>query len=61
VILAFFDRHQVLDAISQNGKVELTASGKLTSGAAFSGKDYIWIFKPPQTKKSHPLGKHKNK
>jgi hypothetical protein len=61
VILAFFDRQLVLDAIDQNGKVGFTLSGQLTSGATFKGEDCIWIFKPPQIKKSNPPGRQRRR
>jgi parallel beta-helix repeat protein len=43
VVLGFFDKAELMDAVSDNGKVELKVAGKLTTGQGFFGKDIVWI------------------
>ena len=45
-ILAFFDKDDVLDAIPENGRVELKVAGELVSGRYFYGSDTVIIIGP---------------
>ena len=47
-ILAFFDKGDVLDAIDDNGKVDIDIVGKFKSGQGIYGVDTIRIIGPPQ-------------
>jgi len=43
VVLGFFDKAEMMDAISDNGRVQLEVGGKLNTGQNFGGQDSIWI------------------
>jgi len=45
-ILAFFDKGEVLDAVDDNGKVDIDIVGKLKSGQFIYGTDNIRITQP---------------
>lgn len=42
-IFAFFDKAELMEAVPDNGKVELEVVGNLTSGQYFYGTDTAWI------------------
>jgi len=46
MILASFDKSDLMDATTENGRVGLTAVGRLKSGQYFCGTDTIWIIAP---------------
>jgi len=46
IIIALFDKAEVLETISDNGRVALTVVGKLKSGQYVYGKDTVKIIKP---------------
>ena len=43
VVRAFFDKALLMDAVADNGRLELKVVGKLKTGQSFSGTDTIWI------------------
>lgn len=45
-ILAFFDKAQLMNAVGENGRVELNVVGKLKSGRYFCGSDTIRVIAP---------------
>ena len=45
IVLAFFDRSKLLNAVNDNGRIELRAIGKLKTGQYFYGDNNIWILK----------------
>ena len=42
-ILAFFDKAELMDAVPDNGRVELQVVGQLQTGQYFYGTDTVWI------------------
>jgi hypothetical protein len=46
MVFALFDKAELMDLISRNGRVELTVTGKLKSGRCISGSDTIRIIQP---------------
>jgi phytoene dehydrogenase-like protein len=46
MILASFDKSDLMDAAAENGSVGLTAVGRLKTGQYFCGADTIWIIAP---------------
>jgi len=46
IVIGFFDKAELLDAIPNNGRVELTVVGKLKSGQCVYGRDTVRIFQP---------------
>jgi len=46
IVIGFFDKAKVLDAIPDNGRVELTVVGKLKSGQCVYGWDSVRIIQP---------------
>jgi hypothetical protein len=43
MVLAFFDKDELLDAIGNTGKIELNAFGELETGQRFYGTNMVWI------------------
>jgi len=43
VVVAIFDKLELMDALSDNGRVELQVVGKLKYGQELFGKDNVWI------------------
>lgn len=43
MVLAFFDKNELLDAIGDDGKTKLSVIGKLITGQYFYGNNTIWI------------------
>jgi hypothetical protein len=46
-VFALFDNDELMAAVPTNGRVELTLTGKLTSGQCIYGSDTVRIIKPP--------------
>jgi predicted outer membrane repeat protein len=64
-IFALFNRDQLLDAIPENGSIEIEVCGQLKTGRPFSGSDTLRIkgprSKPIQTPKPQEKQKHNKK
>jgi hypothetical protein len=45
-VFALFDKAEVMDELPNTGRVELTVTGKLTSGQCISGSDTVRIIRP---------------
>jgi len=43
IVLAFFDKIQLMNAVSDNGRVELEVVGKMKTGQKYVGQSTIWI------------------
>jgi len=56
-ILAFFDKGDVLDAIDDNGKVDIDIVGKFKSGQFIYGTDNIRIIQPRRQPRSGRRGR----
>jgi hypothetical protein len=47
-VFAIFDKTELMDALPGNGRVELTLTGKLTTGQCIVGRGTVRVIQPPQ-------------
>lgn len=62
-VFAFFDKDRLMQAVPDNGNVELTVTGRLNDGQVYSGRDTVTIVgrtRPPRGRPERPPRRKKN-